>query len=168
MSRSPRSSMTRLRRASSSRPRASSCSSFNWVVVMGGPLGLRLEVEGDVAGRGRDTELDVLVLGAGDLARAQVPDSSGGLAAGAGVADAHAAAEGRRQAGRLGLLEQGAGGQRSAAAGAEEVQGPRPWLGGLEKGAGWGERLGQQPVGREELRRRVEQLRRPANRGVTA
>ena len=118
--------ITRPRSSSSSSPSASICSVgqvwSRWVVHrFQFSLGF-VELKRDVPGGDRDAELDVLVLLVGDLAGADVAHGAGRLAAGAGVADAHPAAELGREAGGLGLLEQRAAADRGGAVAAQEAQ----------------------------------------------
>src|SRR4051795_9973612 len=108
-SRAPRSATTRARIASSSSPKASSWSgvSVGAEADMVSPVVARgSEVEGDVADRDGHADAHHVVVGRRDLAGQDVAHGSGGLAAAARVADAHAAAEVGREARVLGLLEQ--------------------------------------------------------------
>src|SRR3954454_24015478 len=105
----PRSSTTRWRIASSSLPSCSICSSVSgrvWVLVVIGSSSWS-EVDGDVADRGGDAELDLLVRFGVQVAAADVAGAAGRLELRAAEADAHAAAVLGRQPGRLGLFEQG-------------------------------------------------------------
>ena len=63
-----------------------------------------LKVEFDVTDGNGDANLDVFVVCARDLAADEVADGARGLAAGAGVTDAHPEAELRAEACLLGLL----------------------------------------------------------------
>src|SRR5690348_5185638 len=103
--------MMRWRMASSSSPNCSSCSSVRVVVlVMSLLLGSGSEVHVAVAHGSVHADLDVLVGQRGLDAGDHVAHGPGGLARGAGEADAHAAAVLGLQPERLRLLEQrGAG-----------------------------------------------------------
>ncbi len=75
-----------------------------------------------VAERDADADLDLFVGSGRDLAAADVAHGARQLAAAAGVADAHAAAGLRREAGRLGLVEQRAAAVGGLDAAAREAQ----------------------------------------------
>src|ERR1700752_2595439 len=104
--------MTRWRRASSSAPSTSNCSSVRVILSVGMSCGGSSLSEGelDVAERGGDADLHVLLVGGRYGAGDQVAHGAAGLAARARVADAHPASVLGREAGGLGLLDQRAAG----------------------------------------------------------
>src|SRR5207253_1962250 len=165
---SPRSATIRARIASSSWPKASSCSSVRFVVgvgMAGSFRGRGSELERDVAERHGHADADLLVPGARDLAREDVPHRTSRLAATARVADAHAASVLGGEPGVLGLLEQrqaavggfaSAGGEANATLSAMGVEAQCGRRERLDRGRG-------QAVLCPEGSDRVDQRRWPAN-----
>src|SRR5690348_11649173 len=100
----PRSSTTRCRIASSSRPSSSICSSVSVMVFV---MVISSEVYDDVPDRHGDAQLDLLLRLGVHVAGQDVAGAAGGLHLRAGEADAHPAAVFGGEAGRLRLLEQG-------------------------------------------------------------
>src|SRR5437016_2530914 len=123
--------------ASSSWPKASSCSGVRLAAGMGIARSFSRsgsKVKRDIADRHGHADADLLVPGARDLAAEDVPHRSGGLAAAARVADAHAASVLGGEPSVLGLLEQrqaavgglaSAGGEADEALAAVCVEAPR-------------------------------------------
>src|SRR2546428_1260474 len=94
------------------------------------------QVELDVANGDRDADLDVLFLRGRDFACDEIADAARRLAAGAGVADAHAAAEPRAEPGLFGLLEKGTAAVRNPPAGLGEAHSPLGAVAGEREGRG--------------------------------
>src|ERR1700722_7643268 len=96
--------------ASSSAPNASACSEVRLILgcdMVGASKSLAgLKGDVDVADGNGHTDLHVLVGCCRHRTGGQVAHYTAGLAACAGVADAHPASAGRVQAGRFGLLKQ--------------------------------------------------------------
>src|SRR2546427_1860891 len=154
--------------ASSSWPKASSCSGVRLAAGMGIARSLSRsgsKVERDIADRHGHADADLLVTRARDLAAEDVPHGTSRLAAAARVADAHAASVLGGEPGVLGLLEQRqaavgylapAGGEADVALGTLEAEAQRGRRERLDRGLG-------QAVLRPEGSDRVDQRRWPTD-----
>src|SRR6202012_1430235 len=117
--------------ALSSAPNASACSGVRVIfacVIVKSPVSLESDI--DIADGNGHADLHVLVGCCRHRTGAQVAHDSAGLAACAGMADAHPASAVRAQPGRFGLLEQRAAIIYDVNAAVRERDPPTRWLRG--------------------------------------